>query len=202
MSSVCLKSNPQFPWGTVEVHYNQGIYCFPYFKKSGEVFNNDSKLCVRFKCLVLTALTPLVSLARSIHALSKCVFILLSEVYYYLEGNRFSPWNKMNDAFHDSVRALYFGTQMTGYAVAGLFDPYWARQHYGAEERKLNKHFDRAHRDKFYLARCFQFLSVLPKNSTECPKEIANKLIKRCAYIDNLIVAIKSYSLDKFVKAI
>lgn len=160
-----VEANGNQDWGYVFLEYQEKEYQFPYYIATGEVFNDDLKSLIRFKCCVLTGVTPFVSIMRSIYWLAKAIFLALSEVYHYLDGQ--DPSEEAQAAMvnyaYDSVRALGYGALMTGSALMGIVNPYQGRLYYRWLERKLNHHTDGPHRDRFYFAICCQRLSILSK---------------------------------------
>lgn len=203
MTGVTVVCDGISNWGMVNLEYHNKDYEFPYYAPSGEVFNHDPSYLIRFKCLCLTAGTPVVCVARSIYWLSNSLFLLLSEAFYYLDGQEISEEDHlaMHQYAYDSLRALGYGILMTGSAIEGMIFPYDARLRYGELERSLNRHTDGPHRDKFYLAICFQRLIVL-SDDHENIEEVGEKLTKYLARIDALRAALFSFSLQQLMAAL
>ncbi len=186
-------------WGAVIVEYKENKHHFPYHAPTREIFNLDPAPVIRCKCLALILMTPLITIARSVYWLSLSIFMALSEVYHYLDGQDISneAQQAIIDTAKDSVRAIWYGALLTGCALLGTLAPYWGRQHYGWLERDLNRHGDGPHRDKFYLAFCFQRLCILPEENPENSDLLKNKLTKYLTHIDAIREALFSGSFRK-----
>jgi hypothetical protein len=199
MASVGL-DNTHSLWSNISVEYQKKEYQFPCYTPTGEVFNHDPSMLIRIKCLALTCLTPLVSVARSIYWFANAIFMVLKEIFYYLDGQDQTDDTRiaMGDYAYESLRVLGYGTLMTGSALMGVVAPYQSRLHYGWLERELNYHSDGPHRDKFYLAICFQRLYVLSEDEEETG-ETAEKLTKYLARVDAIRAAFWSCSLDQLM---
>jgi hypothetical protein len=100
----------------------------------------------------------------------------LAEGFHYLDGRDINKENMtfIKDTITDVPRALSYGSLLTIYAIAGVFFPFWARHHYGQMERELNRHADGPHRNKFYLAICFQ--PVVKQDEFNLSQKVMNKL--------------------------
>jgi hypothetical protein len=200
-----IRQEPQglSDWGNIFLEYHEKEYRFPYHIPSGEVFNYDPTLLIRFKCVGLVAMTPLVSLIRSVYWFAVSIFMVLSEVYRYLDGQ--SPSEEAQEAIYanayDSLRALGYGTLMTGSALMGIFAPYQGRLHYGLFERELNHHSDGPHRDKFYMAICFQRLTNL-SSEDEDEDQVEDKLTRYLDRIDSIRTAVWACSLQQLTAAL
>ncbi|MBA3722578.1 MAG: hypothetical protein H0W88_09280 [Parachlamydiaceae bacterium] len=184
--TVTLRSHEHSQWGELFIKYNDKEYTFPCYLPSGEIFNLDPSSLVRLKCVVLTVITPIMSIVRSIYWLSKAIFMCLSEVYRYLDNAEPSngPQESIIDVASDSIRALFYGVALTGCSLSGILAPFWARLNYGHLEGTLNRHSDGPHRNKFYLAFCFQRVAILPKNFKENSAQVIEKLDKYIKLID------------------
>ncbi len=143
---------------TIPINYESETYQFPIF--NDEIYNLDPANLIRFKCSVLVAITPVVSLARSIYWLCQSYFLLFSEAYNYLDKGSFTISEIQNCAI-DSARAIKYGAQMSWLALNGIFNPYQYRCAYGECERILNHQQIGKKRDKFYLAICFQPIALV-----------------------------------------
>lgn len=186
-------------WGEVEVLFQEEKVQFPYHIPTGEVFNHDPELLIRFKCIVLTGLTLLVTVMRSIYWLAQSIFLIITETFRFLDNQ--DPISENREAIIslavDSLRAWKYGALMIGCALKGIFFPYAARQAYGQLERELNKHADGPHRDKFYLAFCFQRLTILKKDGKN--DEVISQLTKYLARVKRIQEALWSCSLQKLM---
>lgn len=196
MNTLRLERHENANWGAVVVPYKSKTYKFPCHIPTREIYNFDPDPLIRFKCTALTVATPVLSVMRSVYWLAKAAFMVIAEAFRYLDEQTTSEeaWDAIAKTAYDSVRALGYSTMMTGYAFCGIFAPYWGRQHYGHLEKALNRHTDGTHRDKFYLAKCFQPLYILPKNLNCDPAK--DKLYK---YLDN-VYAMKAAICDKPLK--
>lgn len=186
-----IENNGNSVWGSLVFLHHKKELRFPHHIPSDEIFNYDPDPLIRFKCVVVTALTPAATIVRSIYGLAKAIFITLEEVYCYLDGQNPSPefWEDIKDTLSDSTRAWYYGTLLTGCASSGVFFPFWARYHYGKLERELNRHSDGPHRDKFYLAPCFQRLCVLKQGDLQNHEQVSRRLARYLDLIDGLRTA-------------
>lgn len=200
MEGVGLSDNSNFVWANFSVEYKEQEYQFPYYVPTGEIFNHDPSKLIRMKCLALTCLTPLVSVVRSIYWFTHAIFMVLTEVFRYLDGQDQTEDTRiaMSEYVYDSARALGYGTLMTGCALMGVFAPYQGRLHYGWLERELNHHSDGPHRDKFYLAICFQRICVLSEDEEET-NETTEKMTKYLARIDAIRQAFWSCSIPQLM---
>ncbi len=200
MTGIRLEKQANAEWGSLFLQYSEKEYEFPYHIPSGEVFNHDPAFLIRFKCFALVCLTPLISAIRSVYCLALSVFLIISEVYRYLDGQSLSQEAQIavyENAF-DSARALGYGALMTGCGFMGIFTPYEARRDYSAFERNLNRHGDGPHRDKFYLAICFQRLSVIPEDDLDV-NQVENKLTNYLARIDAIRAALCACSIHQLL---
>lgn len=199
MSSVRLE-NHSADWGTVFIQHDDEEVAFPYHIPTREIFNHDPELLVRIKCIGLTCLTPLASLIRSVYWLSQSIFLILTEVYHYLDGQAISDDAQgiIEESAYDTVRALGYGALMTGSAFMGIFDPNQGRYYYGRLERELNRHWDGPHRDKFYLAICFQRIFVIPEDDEELT-EVEDRLTKYLDRIDEIRAAFWSCDVEQLM---
>lgn len=186
-------------WGEFVLPHNEKEYKFPCHIPSREIFNLDPDSVIRGKCLALILLTPVVSVARSVYWLAQSIFMALAGVYRYLDGQGASQEDQdaIYETAQDSVRALGYGVLLTGCAFIGVGAPYWGRLHYGWLERSLNRHVDGPHRDKYYLAYCFQRLSMLPEDYPENCDQVTEKLTKYLDLIHSIRAAIFSGSFDQ-----
>ncbi len=175
-------------WASVVLNHQQQDHYFPCYIPTGEIFNHDPHLLIRGKCFAIVIATPLVTLIRSVYCVAKTAFIVLSEFYGYLDAGDLSQdfWLDFSETATDSVRVWGYGTLLTGYAMSGMLFPYWARQRYGNLERKLNRHPDKAHYDKFYLAPCFQRIYLLPKNYPQNSDLVEKKLERYLNRMDDI----------------
>ncbi len=177
-----VNKNSESTWGEVPFFYNEKRYDFPNHRATGEIYNLDPKLLIRFKCIALTIGTPLISIVRSIASLAQAFFMCLRELYHYLD-NQPIECHAIAETAYDSLRALKYGSLMTMCAFFGIFSPYSQRQQYGKYEREYNNHLDGSpHRDRFYLAICFQPLGKMEKDTTVQLKTI-ERLNKYIFYI-------------------
>lgn len=179
-------------WGYVVVPFNKKEWVLPYCLSTREVFNLDPVALIRFKCVLLTAATPLVTLVRIIYEVAKAAFLALAAIYYYLDNQ---PSSRsivacLITGLTESGRTSWYGIRLTGYSFMGIFDPYRGRQRYGKLERELNRHSDGPHSDKFYLAFCFQRIAHVPEDYSEYSEFFISKLHKHIAPIDGVIQAI------------
>lgn len=186
-------------WGEICISSEKKKYKFPYHIPSGEIFNFDPPHLIRTKCLALVILTPIVSLIRSIYWLAKAAFLLLAAGFNYLDGQDLTNQSRKNIALNlaDSVLAWTYGIQMTAYAAMGVILPNSGRIHYGYLERRLNRHVDGPHRDKFYLAICFQRLCVYDSTKIQ---DVNDKLYTYASRVEALVVAIKSRSYQRVMQ--
>jgi hypothetical protein len=187
MLRVVKHENPE--WGEeILVHKNKE-YSFPYHIPSHEVFNNDPKMLIRAKCAGLVIATPVITVVRSAYSLALAIFKVLAETYHYLDSGSFSSSAIYEPAF-ESIRALGYGVLLTRWAVQGMMTPYNARRHYSQLERELNRHADGPHRDKFYLAFCFQRRALMPQESDldydQKMQEIAQRLMGDIDFISEM----------------
>lgn len=187
-------------WGSFSVQYNEKEYQFPYYIPSGEIFNHDPPSLISFKCVVLTVLTPLISIIRSVYWLGVSIFLILAETYRYLDGQGSSEDVQIAiyESSFESVRGLGYGTLMMGCAFVGIFAPYQGRLHYGWLERELNHHSDGPHRNKIYAAICFQRLFVLAEDG-ENSDQAAEKITKYLTRIDTIFRAFWSCSYQQLM---
>src|SRR5262249_18460429 len=111
---------------------------------------------VRVKCLELLPGTIIAALSRLITNIALGVFHMAR-----WEGD------KVQDAFTQGMRALYFGALCFAASAYGVINPYDGRKIYNAYERELNNnqaHVDR--RNNFYLAPCFTPLNYNAQDKT------------------------------------
>lgn len=200
MTSVGLDNSSSSLWSNFSVEYKDKEYQFPCYIPTGEIFNHDPSMLIRVKCLALIGLTPLVSVARSIYWFTNAIFMILTEMFCYLDGqDQTGDIRKaMVEYACDSVRAFSYGALMTGCALIGVLAPYQGRLYYGWLERELNHHSDGPHHDKFYLAFCFQRRCVLLDDEEETDKA-TEKLTKYLARIDAIRAALWSCSIDQLM---
>lgn len=154
---------------------------FPYHIPSGEIYNTDDSSIIRFKCVLLTIATPIVSVIRAVYWLAKAAFLTLDAAFRFLDGQdgNMERIYKILESAADSVRALVYGALMIGCAVGGIAAPMMFRRYYGALERTLNRQPNGPHKDKWYMAFCFQRLYVLKDPSKIGENSIlANKLYR------------------------
>lgn len=178
--------------------FNPG-YRFLFHQESGEVFNFDPPKLIRAKCIALIALTPTFAIMRSITWLVKSIFLSLAGIFNYLDDKEFDEKTRrgISEAFMDSIRAIPYGVKMTGQAALGIFSPLKARRRYGQLERELNRHVDGPHKDKFYLAFCFQPLAHLKKEHGN-QEEVEKKLIRSIHFFERIITMISTYSFKSY----
>lgn len=203
MASVGLDNNSNSLWSNFFVEYQEKEYHFPCYTPTGEIFNHDPAMLIRMKCLALTGLTPLVSVARSVYWFANAIFMALKEVFSYLDGQDQTEETRiaMGEYAYESLRALGYGALMTGWALVGVVDPDQARLQYGWLERELNHHSDGPHRDKFYAAFCFQRICILSGDEEESGKA-AEKLIRYLARIDEIRTLLWSCSIQQLMVAL
>lgn len=165
-------------WGEISLP-EQKEYKFLFQLDTGEVFNFDPPLLISNKCVALMILTPVLTLARSIYWFAKAIFLSLAAAFNYLDGQDLKPEDKKTlvDSFKDSGRAWSYGLRMTAIAASGIFSPLDARLYYGRLEKELNRHIDGPHRDKLYLAICFQPL-IIRKTDFSNSDQVKKKLIE------------------------
>ncbi|MGA8164690.1 MAG: hypothetical protein WB791_06655 [Waddliaceae bacterium] len=205
MTSLSISPSGTAGWEIITLSsHSEEKYRFPYSKHYGEVYNFDPDLLIRCKCVALTLLTPPVSAARTVCRIAKAAFLLLTAAYHYLDDQKIPALEKqaIRIAALDSGRALYYGVQMTGCAIWGIFSPYDARHEYAKLERTLNRHQDGPHRDKYYLAICFQPLAVVPNFDKEEQKRIAAKLDNTIHRYLTLLRAVFACSPTQFRSAL
>lgn len=189
-------------WGEVVLTYKDKECRFPFHIPSGEVFNHDPKPLVRFKCAALVVLTPKITLTRCIHQLCIAIFRAISYAYRYLDGQVLTQNDGVDiySALSDSTRAIKYGWKLTKCAWSGIFNPYLGRLQYGLLERELNRHKDGPHRDKFYLAICFQRLWYFDEKDAETNTKVENKLVKYLVLIENIRKALLSCAFHQVLK--
>src|SRR5262249_52339014 len=143
---------------------------------------------------------PLVSVMRSVYWLAISIFMVLSEAFLYLDAQSSSEEAPLAiyEKAYDSIRALGYGALMTKCALMGIFSPYQKRFEYGGLERALNRHSDGPHRDKFYLAFCFQRLSVLSEEE-ESLTRVEEKLNKYLTRIHSIRAAIWGCDIQQLI---
>ncbi len=197
MFNFQIKTEESPQWSNFVIKYDECEYDFLHHVPSGEIYNFDPTHLTRLKCVAITGATPVVSIARSIYWFASSIFMIVAEVYEYLDkGNDSHPnFKPIYEKLCDSARALSYGFLMTITALKGIFYPLQARQQYGEYERTLNRHPDGPHRDKFYLAFCFQRLYVLSKEESDLPKA-EDRLNKYLNSIDKLVLKVTCYSLN------
>jgi len=192
-------TNPQ--WNQIEIPYEGSTFVFPYHIPTGEVYNFDPPSLVRFKCVIVTGATPVISIARSVYWLAKSILLSISEAFRYLDGQNVSQEdrNAIIVAASDSLRSIKYGFLLTCSSFKGIFDPLNGRQEYGRLERELNRHTDGPHRDKFYLAFCFQRCCTKPKEDSKTI-EMIQKLTKYIATVFEIRTAICTCDYKKLMK--
>jgi hypothetical protein len=204
VTNIWLENQANSAWGTIVLFYKEKRHKFPYHIATREIFNDDPKALIRGKCMALIAITPLITIVRSIYWFAKSIFVALSVAFHYLDGQSLSE--ESLDAFHeaasDSVRALSYGILLMGCAFAGMFVPNWGRQHYGQLERELNRHSDGPHRDKIYLAICFQRLALMPDDFYQNGDQVEKKLSHYLSRIDAIRTAIWECSYQQLMDAL
>lgn len=195
MTGIRLENQGTSDWGNVILQYDGREYEFPCHIPTGEIFNHDPASLIRLKCAALVVLTPLISVIRSVCWLAMSIFMVLREVFHYLDAQSITPaaQEAIYETSIDSLRALGYGTLMLGTVITGIVAPNQARSHYGRYERALNRHWDGPHRDKFYLALCFQRLYV--KSADKQMDEVDKRLTKYLAKIDAIRAALWSCDL-------
>lgn len=198
MTSIRLENPGNTEWGKISLQYHGNEYQFPYHISSEQIFNYDPDPLIRVKCIALIGVTPLISIVRSVYWLSLSFFTALSEMYRYLDGQSPSQHaqSMIGERAWDSIRALSYGALMMKSALIGVFAPYQGRLQYGEYERELNRHLDGPHRNKFYLAICFQRLYVIPEDDTD---EMESKLTQYLARIDAIRGALWGCSLQQMM---
>lgn len=200
MTDIRLENQGNSDWGNVFLQHGEKEHRFPYHIPTGEIFNHDPDSLIRFKCAVLTVMTPLVSVMRSVYWLALSIFLVLTEFYRYLDGQSLSPDDQeaIYETAYDSLRALGYGALMTGTALTGIIAPHQARWRYGGYERALNRHEDGPHRDKFYVAICFQRLYTMAEDVQDMD-EVDEKLTKYLDKIDAIRIAAWSCDIQDFL---
>lgn len=185
-------------WGEISISYNNQKYIYPYYIPTGEVFNDDPSMLIRYKCAALVVFTPVITLIRTIYWAAKAMFLTLAAAFYHLNGNLTEQDKaRVVETFKDCGRAWYYGAQMTLYAALGIILPYYSRLNYGHLEASLNRHEDGPHRDKFYLAICFQRLIVYDGDNLA---DVEQKLTNILGRIQALKTAFWSFSFQKIMK--
>lgn len=203
MTIARLNHTSNTVWGEVVVSCNDKECHFPYNLATGEVFNDDMSYLIRAKCTALVFVTPMMTVIRTVYWIAKAVFMTFKEGYRYLECED-SPENafkKISEVASDSVRAIGYGLLMTGCAAGGIVAPFAFREHYGHFERTLNRHSDGPHKDKFYLAICFQSLIVINSESSNL-EAVANKLVRYESRTQAIRDAFWSFSYQKLMEEI
>jgi hypothetical protein len=178
MNCTRLESTPNSVWGHVVVSNHPSEFRFPYSLATGEVFNDDKHYLIRAKCAALVFITPLMTVIRTVYWFAKSIFMTLAKAYHYLDCES-APYSfkQILEVASDSIRAIGYGILMTGCALGGMIAPFTFRQHYGHLESALNRHKEGPHKDKFYLAICFQRLhTITPK--AENLEDVAIKLTR------------------------
>lgn len=203
MAIPTLISYENSDWGVVVFPFNKKEWVLPYCLSSREVFTLDPVWLVRFKCLILTPATPLVTVIRIVYELAKATFSALRAVYYSLDNQPSSQgcFSYLKTGVYESGRTLLYGVSLTAFAAMGIFDPYRGRQKYGWLERELNRQPDGPHRGKFYLAFCFQRIAILPVDFPNNSDFAINKIKKRIAPLDAIVTAIRAGSLSELKDA-
>lgn len=195
-------ADEQAGWDIYVLNY-QGIDVqFPRKSLTGEIYNFDPGLVIRAKCCVLTLITPLMSGIRAVYWIGLSFSMLIKKCFHALDGKDFGSGHfPIKNTMKDVPRAIYYGIILTFYAACGVLFPYWGREHYGRNERLLNRHPDGPHRDKFYLAICFQPLAVINEVEIGSEERARNKLLRYIELVNNIRAALLSLdfvSLQKF----
>lgn len=199
MTTIAFESTENNPWGTFVLSLKGEKYHFPCYLPTREVFNFDPDLLIRLKCAALVVLTPLVSLLRSIYWFAKSIFLAFAEIFHYLDGQDLD-WSSAKESAEDSVRAITYGSTMCINALEGIVFPYDGRMKYGHTERELNRHTDGPHRDKLYLAFCFQRIAMMPEKYLEQIDQVEAQLKRYMNRVFELSDAIYTCSFGKIIK--
>lgn len=152
--------NTQDRWGYAV--YRQGLgpdYHYIVDNATGEVYNNDPDLLIRFKCLLLTAFTPIAAIARVIYHLARTIFFCFAIPIAITRGKiSYDEGLKLlGESAFDILRPLWYGLCNMGAALTGIFLPLEGRKYYALFERTLNRQENEIHTSqKFYLAICAQ----------------------------------------------
>lgn len=202
MGILRVENSDHSNWGEIVLDYKQKEYQFPYHIPTHEIFNNDPLNLIRFKCIAITAITPIISVVRSIYWLSLSILGVIAEAYRYLDNQSLSPEIRaaIFEHAHDSVRALSYGASLTVCACIGIFFPFWGRLHYGHLERELNRHPDGPHRDKFYFAICFQRIEILCEDEDQNMLQISERLTNYLERVDAIREAIWACSFNQLME--
>ncbi len=160
--TLAIERNLESSWGNVTFTYENKEKIFPCYFPTGEIFNQDSKDFIRFKCVLLVGATPVMTVARTCYWFAKSIFLLLAESFYFLDGSNVNrPKNQLSEAVQDIFRSVGYGVLLTGGALIGIAAPYTGRRYYGLFERTLNRHEDGPHRNKLYIAFCLQRVALI-----------------------------------------
>lgn len=121
---------------------------------TGRRYWNETKACVRVKCMLLTLGTPIVHAIASVLNVAYRILKLISFSHFWMskeEEASFSFKERLKDAGVDLLRVFTAPFALVALEVAalyGIFTPY--------DGRKLYASIERAQYGNFILAPCFQ----------------------------------------------
>jgi len=127
-----------------KVHFSWSSITKEYVRDSltDEIYNDDDENCVRFKCLALIPATVVMTVARLVEHVAKCIISL-----------KFTP-----------PSMLYYGPLCLKSASIGLVDPFEGRRAYAEYERAL---LGTPSRHACFTAPCFQPVNCSVTNKSD-----------------------------------
>jgi hypothetical protein len=167
--ATCTFEEGDSNWGTATVHMYSRRYEFVRDCLTGDVYNTDSKLLIRMKCVMLSAGTLLITLMRVI---SNVAFAIVHP-------------SQIDEAAAEAKRCFQYGVSCCGAALYGIIDPYEGRKLYSQLERSL--HHDENYADRrnnCYLAQCFIPINFNVANKFDKAQTLL--MLKRKIYLDGI----------------
>ena len=145
-------------WGTAVFQWRGKTFHLAWDSQTGQIYNGDSKLMVRAKCLGLVPKTLADAACRTIYHLALTTLNVLTLPLARVEGKKkfLHQTRKIKRCAFDIFRAPLYGILGTSVALYGIFKPFEGRRLYGQIERRLNRqNAGVSFSKKYYSARCF-----------------------------------------------